>query len=107
MTFGDAVISQTKLRTYVKHKHDFKLEPYVKKLNYKNRQELSRLRLSDYKLKVESGQYTKPKTPLEDRTCILCPNSVEEEYHFLITCPMYKEEREKPKQDLESSQTTK
>ena len=33
--------SQTKLRTYVKHKHDFKLEPYVTKLNFKNRQELS------------------------------------------------------------------
>ena len=30
--------SQTKLRTYVKYKHDFKLEPYVTKLNFKNRQ---------------------------------------------------------------------
>ena len=37
--------SQTKLRTYVKFKHDFKLEPYVAKINFKNRQELSRLRL--------------------------------------------------------------
>ena len=99
--------SEIKLRTYVKYKHDFKLEPYVTKLNFKNRQELSRLRLSDHKLKVEVGRYTKPKTPLEDRTCTVCPNSVEEEYHFLITCPMYKEEREKLKRDLESNQTTK
>ena len=29
---------QTKLRTYVKYKRDFKLEPYVTKLNFKNRQ---------------------------------------------------------------------
>ena len=95
--------SQTKLRTYVKYKHNFKLEPYVTKLNFKNRQELSRLRLSDHKFET----YTKPKTPLEDRTCIFCPNSVEDEYHFLITCSMYKEEREKLKRDLESNQTTK
>ena len=99
--------SRTKLRTYVKYKHDFKLEPYVTKLYFKNRQELSRLRLSDHKLKVEVGRYTKPKTPSEDRTCTFCPNSVENEYHFLITCPMYKEEREKLKRDLESNQTTK
>ena len=72
--------SQTKLRTCVKYKHDFKLEPYVTKLNFKNRQELSRLRLLDHKLKVEAGRYTKSKTPLEDRTCTFCPNSVEDEY---------------------------
>ena len=99
--------SQTKLRTYVKYKHDFKLEQYVTKLNFKNIQELSWLRLSNHKLKVEVGQYTKPKTPLEDRNCTFCPNSVEDEYHFLITFPMYKEEREKLKRDFESNQTTK
>ena len=27
--------SQTKLRTYVKYEHNFKLEPYVTKLNFK------------------------------------------------------------------------
>ena len=51
--------SQTKLRTYVKYKHDFKLEPYVTKLNFKGRQELSRSRLSDHKLKVEVGRVHK------------------------------------------------
>ena len=61
--YSSILQSQTKLRTYVKYKHDFKLEPYVTKLNFKNRQELSRLRLSDHKLKVEVGRYTKPKTP--------------------------------------------
>ena len=96
--------SQTKLRTYVKYKHDFKLKPYVAKLNLKNRQELNRLRLSDHKLKVEVGRYTKSKTPLEDKTCTFCPDSVEDKYHFLITCPMYKEEREKLKRDLEYSE---
>ena len=99
--------SQIKLRTYVKYKYDFKLEPYVTKLNFKNRQEPSRLRLSDHKLKVEAERYTKPKTPSEDRTYTFCPNSVEDEYHLLITCPMYKEERGKLKRDLESNQTTK
>ena len=56
--------SQTKLSTYVKYKHYFKLEPHLTtKLNFKNRQELSRLRLSDHKLKVEAGRYTKHKSP--------------------------------------------
>ena len=78
-----------------------------RKINFKNRQKLSRLRLSDHKLKVELGRYTKAKARLEDRTCTFCPNSVEDEYHFLITCPMYKEEGEKEegeklKGDLES-----
>ena len=99
--YFSVIESQTKLRTYVKYKQDFKLEPYVTKLNFKNRQELSRLRLSDKNLKLNRAIH-KPKTPSKDRKCTFCPKSVQDEYQY---CPVYKIEREKLKRILNIEKT--
>ena len=41
-------------------------------------------------LAVESGRYTKPKTPLTERLCKFCESSaVEDEKHFLLDCELY------------------
>ena len=41
-------------------------------------------------LKVETGRYTKPVTPVDLRLCELCNlNVTEDEKHFLLSCPFY------------------
>ena len=53
---------------------------------------LSRWRLSNHKLKIETGRYRVPLTPSEERKCVTC-NVVEDEYHALFICPCHQEIR--------------
>ena len=53
---------------------------------------LCRFRLSSHKLEIERGRYF--NIPREERKCKLChTNFVENEYHFLLVCPLYRELR--------------
>ena len=55
-----------------------------------HRKALTRLRISAHHLAIETGRYTHPKIPVENRICPLCPgNNIEDEYHFLLVCPCY------------------
>ena len=39
---------------------------------------------------METGRYSKPKTPINERLCRFCDTrSVEDETHFLIDCQLY------------------
>jgi hypothetical protein len=84
-----------KLRTYKTFKTDFRLEPYLSSpYNPHYNLALLRFRISSHNLCIETGRYTRPKTPEEDRLCIYCnKNEVENEIHFLINCPNYTQER--------------
>ena len=45
-------------------------------------------------LRIETGRYENPKLPEEQRVCLICgQNTVENEIHFLIYCPVYEEKR--------------
>jgi hypothetical protein len=84
-----------KLRTYKTFKTDFQLEPYLSfPCNPHHTVALVRFRISSHNLCIETGRYTRPKTPEENRLCIYCVgNKVENEVHFLIDCPNYKDDR--------------
>ena len=87
--------SGNKLRTYRLYKSTFKTETYVK-LNMRRDQRriLSKFRSCNLPLAIETGRYTKPKTPLQDRICKFCSmNSIEDETHFLIDCDFYNDLR--------------
>ena len=87
--------SGNKLRTYRLYKSTFKTETYVK-LNMRRHQRriLSKFRSCNLPLAIETGRYTKPKTPLQDRICKFCSmNSIEDETHFLIDCDFYNDLR--------------
>ena len=45
-------------------------------------------------LEIERGRYTRPITARENRICIECQNMVEDEYHFMMTCKLYVNERQ-------------
>ena len=87
--------SGNKLRTYRLYKSTFKTETYVK-LNMRRDQRRirSKFRICNLPLAIETGRYTKPKTPLQDRICKFCSmNSIEDETHFLIDCNLYNDLR--------------
>ena len=49
---------------------------------------ISRWRLSNHTLKIETQRYTRPKTPREERVCTFC-NILEDERHVIFDCPLY------------------
>ena len=86
----------SKLRTYKLFKTNIGIENYLMgHTNIANRKEFTKLRLSAHQLQIERGRYTVPKTPPDQRICKYCTNQcVESEQHFLLSCPLYRTERE-------------
>ena len=70
----------------------------------RHRTALTRLRLSSHSLHIETGRHT--GTDREDRICTLCRTGVEDESHFLITCPMYNDLRSKHLTDFRGTLTS-
>jgi sorting nexin-29 len=88
--------SGNKLRTYRLFKNCFGRESYLDLTNTVLRCSLSKFRLSAHKLKIETGRYNSKNayTKPEDRLCTICDlGECENEKHFLLTCPAYKDER--------------
>ena len=55
---------------------------------------ISRWRLSNHGLCIETGRYTKPPTERKDRVCTLC-RVLENEEHVIFNCPRYDDIRRK------------
>lgn len=74
----------------------FQFQPYLEKVNVlKFSQAFSRLRMSSHRLEIEAGRWVKPNsTPLNERICTFC-KVLEDEYHFILECSVYKELRQK------------
>ena len=51
------------------------------------RKNVTKFRLSNHKLMIEVGRHQ--KIDAEQRFCPFCPNTVEDEFHFLLYCPTY------------------
>ena len=57
-------------------------------LNDYCRRIITRWRLSNHKLKIETGRYSRPFVQRADRVCTIC-NILEDEYHVVFVCPVY------------------
>lgn len=84
-----------KLRTYKLFKKSFTTENYVLQAsNVSLRRQFTKLRLSCHSLRVETGRHCHPKIPAEQRYCDICKSkTVEDEFHFIMSCPVYNNER--------------
>ena len=92
----DGHINGNKLRTYRLYKSHLQTETYVKlPLQRDHRRILAMFRCGNLPLHIETGRFANPKIPVEQRTCFHCPQSVENELHFLIECPFYDDLRRK------------
>jgi hypothetical protein len=80
-----------KLSFYKTFKEYYEEEKYLTTLNnIKERQQLTQLRISNHKLAIETGRYTRPKTPQHQRFCLLCNNgTIETEEHMISDCQAY------------------
>ena len=55
---------------------------------------LTKLRLSNYKLAIETGRYLRPYKKPVKRICPICKLEMEDEYNCIETvCPAYQEKR--------------
>jgi hypothetical protein len=81
--------NNTKLNYYRIHKRHFEPAVYTACLPRQQRSAMALLRSGCFPLAIETGRWTKPKTPVEHRVCPFCPGQVETEIHFLLQCSMY------------------
>ena len=85
-----------KLRTFMKFKDFSKESPHIyKPLSFKQRKEMSKLRLGLLNLRIETARSIRPSVPPEQRLCLLCNNGdIEDETHFLLSCGIYDQARQ-------------
>ena len=83
-----------KLRTFLTFKDFGTLPPHVgKPLTFLERKLVSKLRLGILPIRVETARYLRPVIPENQRLCYCNNGEIESEFHFLFTCPSYKELR--------------
>ena len=94
--FGSDGLDHSKLRLYKMFKGSFKQEPYITNVLHRNQRVwLSRYRTSAHNLRVETGRYTYPVTPLLQRTCTYCNSGeCDTELHAILCCDTFKLKRQ-------------
>ena len=85
----------SKADSYISFKTFIDREKYTSVVkNVKHRIALSRLRLSCHQLMIEKGRHLRPRLERFERKCPSCKNAVEDECHFITSCPLYSRGRE-------------
>ena len=83
----------SKLRTYKQLKTTIGLESYINLIPcLKERSIMSKFRLSNHTLMIEKGRHNRVRKDL--RFCPFCPNEIEDETHFLLSCKRFSKQRE-------------
>ena len=59
----------------------------------KYQRSIAKIRLSSHNLSIETGRYS--NTCKASRCCFSCADCVEDEYHFILVCPVYANFRRK------------
>lgn len=85
--------NMSKLSTYCLFKDEFTIEKYVSCISNMNHfKALCRFRCSAHNLLIEEGRHR--NIARENRICNYCNmNTIENEYHFLLVCPFYRQIR--------------
>ena len=88
----ERMIKKSKLRNYRRFKTRLEEEEYIKVEPRDLRRTITSLRSGTNQLRVERGRWK--KEVLEDRICLVCDKGqIEDEEHFLVSCPAYDFER--------------
>ena len=78
-------------------KNKFGYEKYLDLAKYKSyRQNITKIRMSSHKLRIETGRYGRNRIDRNERLCQICNcGDIEDEYHFIIICSKYSDIRKK------------
>ena len=92
-TWYSEINNSCRLDAYCIFKHNCELESYLNiERNKKYKLALTRFRTSSHSLMIETGRYD--DTARNQRICQFCNmGKVEDEYHFLLVCPYYRDLR--------------
>ena len=63
-------------------------EPYLE-FPYHFRNPLTKLRISNHPLRIETGRFNLPPLPIDNRKCYICEDVVEDELQFPFDCDYY------------------
>ena len=90
------LIKSDKLRTYKLYKTELLPEWYcILPLPRDHRRTIFKFRSCTLPLHVETGRYSMPKLPLNERLCKMCTDgSIEDEKHFILNCSLYTDLRQ-------------
>ena len=92
-TWYAAISLNSKLSMYAEFKRAYIHEPYLNVVTIrKYRRALASFRTSSHRLQVERGRHL--NIPRNERKCAVCQTSIEDEYHFLMVCPLYNDIRQ-------------
>ena len=82
--------TSSKLSSYCLYKEEFRMEKYLTcVINDIHKKALSKLRCSVHILSTETGRHN--NVVRDERKCKLCMmNVTEDEYHFILVCPIYR-----------------
>ncbi len=89
----EEIFKMPKLRTYIKFKEHFEVEPYnLSFMSHKRRSYLAQFRSGIQPLDIEIGRWANKN--IEERLCLLCNEGlVEDEQHFIFHCNYYNPKR--------------
>ena len=86
------LLKLSKSESYRLYKSNICIDKYLDCVkNSKHRKALTRLRLSCHSLMIEKGRYQKLER--QDRLCPFCTTVIEDECHFITSCPTYENAR--------------
>ena len=102
---NEHITENRKLNVYASFKTTYKFESYLDYLqDFTVRSTLAKLRVSAHNLHIETGRFSKIKTPRDKRFCQYCKTlnifTVEDESHFVLACPLFQEERQRLLEDI-------
>ena len=85
-----------KLRTFNTFKKFSELPSYIfKSLSFNERRLMAKTRLGCLPIRIETGRYSIPRVPENQRLCLVCDsNSIESEVHYLFSCSAYSYDRD-------------
>ena len=94
--WSSEIRESARLRTYREFKSALEPEQYLSSITVmKYKRALARFRCPSHKLRVESGRHE--NVLLTVRCCPFCVlfdvSVIEDEYHFLMSCPLYADDR--------------
>jgi hypothetical protein len=90
----DRIHNSSRASFYRSFKSVFNTSHYLDIIHTENhRKALTKLIVSSHNLRIESGRWERPTPPANERMCHFCLDKIEDEYHFLLECPNYANER--------------
>ena len=80
------------LTLYREIKSTFEISPYLLKMkNRKYRNAIAKICLSSHQLAIDKGRHANIER--NERKCFQCTDEIEDEFHFILSCPVYEDLR--------------